>query len=246
MKLGKGPAKKDIRTIRLARVLHRGLPAPLPEVDLTCGIKEWGLMKNDELGDCTIAGLGHGIQVWTANTTGEVTLPDETIVDYYSKFDGYVPGNEATDQGGIELDVLNKFRQQGIAGHELIAYADPDPMDLYHVKQALSLFGGLYIGVALPMTAQDQAIWDVVGGDLYSDPASRPGSWGGHAVFVPAYTPQGPICITWGRLQPMTWKFWISYVDEVHALLAKDWLPHFGDDRSIVQPLLDALSDIKN
>jgi len=31
--------------------------------DWTKGITEWGMMMNDTLGDCTIAGVGHAVQV---------------------------------------------------------------------------------------------------------------------------------------------------------------------------------------
>jgi len=51
----------------------------------------------------------------------------------------------------------------------------------------------------------------------------EPGSWGGHAVFVPAYDARGLICITWGALKRMTWEFWAAYCDEAYALLSPDW-----------------------
>jgi hypothetical protein len=57
---------------------------------------------------------------------------------------------------------------------------------------------------------------------------TKPGSWGGHAVFVPKYDEHGFTCITWGILKNMTTAFWKTYVDEAHALLSHDWLLHKG------------------
>ena len=49
------------------------------------------------------------------------------------------------------------------------------------------MFGGVYIGLALPVTAQTQDVWDVVAGGGAN---AKKGSWGGHCVFVPKYDEQ--------------------------------------------------------
>lgn len=100
-------------------------------------------MLNDNLGDCTIVGVAHAIQVWTLSRGNEVTVPDPTVLQYYEQWDGYNPNNPASDQGGVELDVLNDWCQQGFSGYQLLAFADPDPQDTLHVQQAIALFGGL-------------------------------------------------------------------------------------------------------
>ncbi len=102
MKLGRKAIKTDSRTLALGRYLTPSLPPPPPAQDWTKGITAWGMMLNgpepsepqfpDGLGDCTIAGCGHAIQVWTANTGSMVTVPDATILNYYEQWDGYVPG----------------------------------------------------------------------------------------------------------------------------------------------------------
>jgi hypothetical protein len=221
-KLGCRPPKKDKRTLMLATYMTESLPAPPPSVDWTKGITEWGMMLNDVHGDCTIAGVAHATQVFTANTTGITTIPDATVLSYYQQWDGYNPSDPSTDAGGVELDVLNLWRQQGFSGHSLIAYCDVDPANQVHVKQAISLFGGLYIGLQLPISAQNQDVWDVVENDG--------GVWGGHCVFVPKYDENGLTCITWGELKVMTWAFWSKYCLEAHALLDKDWLGSMSQD----------------
>jgi hypothetical protein len=247
MKLGRKAIKTDTRTLALGRYLTPSLPPPPAAKDWTKGITAWGMMLNgpepseprfpDGLGDCTIAGCGHAIQVWTANTGSMVTVPDATILNYYEQWDGYVPGNPSTDNGGIELDVLNDWQKQGLAGNALMAFADPKPANLTEVRQAIALFGGVYIGLSLPLTAQTQNVWDVVpkGGAN-----AKPGSWGGHCVFVPKYDAKGFTCITWGQLKTMTVAFWNKYCDEAHALLSQDWLTAKGAPSGFDQAQLQA------
>ena len=192
----------------LADYLTPSLPPPPPQVDWTKGITGWGMMLNDNLGDCTIAGCAHAVQVWSANTGIESTVDDSIVETYYQNWDGYVPGNASTDNGGIELDVLTDWQKQGFGGHTLMAFADPKPSNLVNIRQSIALFGGVYIGLALPLTAQNQDVWDVVPG---GGAKAKKGSWGGHCVFVPKYDEKGFTCITWGQLKTMT----VAFLEEV-------------------------------
>jgi len=158
MKLGRKAIKTDSRTLAFADYMTSTLPAPPPTADWTKGITSWGMMLNDKLGDCTIAGCGHAVQVWSANAGTEITVPDPTILSYYEKWDGYSPNDPTSDQGGIELDVLKDWKQGGFAGNALLAFADPKPANLVEIYQSIALFGGVYIGLSLPITAQNQDV----------------------------------------------------------------------------------------
>lgn len=221
MKLGRKAIVSDTRTLRLAVYLTGALPEPPAAKDWTRGVTEWGMMCNDRLGCCTISGVGHAIQVWTANTGTMETVSDEAIEAYYSKWDGYVAGDETTDNGGIEIDVLKKWRKQSFANNRLLAFADPCSMNVQEIRQAITLFGGVYIGLDLPLSAQKQDVWDVLPGGGSN---AAKGSWGGHCVFVPKYDANTFTCITWGQLKTMTVPFWEQYCDEAHALLDESWI----------------------
>ena len=171
MHLGKHPARRDARTLRLARYVQSSLPPAPAAVDYSCAITDWGLMLNDQLGCCTIAGVAHAVQVWTANAGTEVTVPDSVVLNYYQTWDGYNPANPATDQGGTELDVLNDWHQQGFSGRALDAYGalelDAGPhlrLPMMDVMDAIWLFGGAYIGLELPLSAQNQEVWGIAQG----------------------------------------------------------------------------------
>ncbi len=118
--------------------------------------------------------------------------------------------------------MLNYWRKKGIAGHKILAFAALDPRNIEHVKQSVYLFGGTYIGVQLPLSAQAQDIWDVPSTGPTGD--GEPGSWGGHAVCVVAYNATGLWVVTWGKLQFMTWAFWHTYCDEAYAVFSTDML----------------------
>jgi hypothetical protein len=127
------------------------------------------------------------------------------------------------EEGAIELDVLNWWRKHGIGRHRIGAFARISVHDHRLVETAAWLFGGVYIGLQLPVSAQGRHTWEWSGSLTGPD---RPGSWGGHAVDVVRYTAETLTVVTWGRLQEMTWSFWDRYCDEAYALLSRDFLDH--------------------
>ena len=241
LKLGKRrPKLEPGRRLMLGKYLTPALPPPPPSLNWADGVTNFGMMLNDSLGDCTIAGCGHAIQIASLNSDNEITVADSDILAAYEAWCGYDPNNPDSDQGGVEVDVLNNWRKSGLAGHTLTAYADPSPGDPMHVKQAVMLFGGVYIGLGLPLTAQNQDIWDVV--PDAGDGSDAPYSWGGHCVYCVGYDANYITCITWSQLLKMTWAFWAKYCDESHALLMGDAKPPAGVDVATWQADLAAVT----
>ena len=140
MKLGKKASKQDHRNLKLSSYLSILPPVPTA-CDWSHNIINWGMMRNDTVGDCTCAGGGHLIMGWTANASTEVIPSDTDILAAYSAITGYNPNDPNTDQGANELDVLNYWRQTGIAGHKIGAYVQLNASDIPHVKTAIYLFG---------------------------------------------------------------------------------------------------------
>ena len=226
LKLGKKAAKFNPYALRMAHYVDKLYVPPAYADHTPYGFSAWGMMMNDTLGDCTIAACGHALQVFTG---GKITVTDATIESFYSKWCGYVPGNPATDNGGVEADVLANWKSQGFDGHALEGYVDPQPGNWLHIAHSIAEFGGVYIGFQVPNSAMTQfqngQVWDVVANDG--------GIAGGHAVFCPAFHTQDPTynkettitCITWGQKQKMTMAFWEKYCDESHTLLTAAWQP---------------------
>jgi hypothetical protein len=249
-KLGKKAVRHDPRTLKLARYTA-ALADPPTECNLTGKITDLGMMLNDALGDCTCASIGHMVQAWTAEDGAQVIIADADIEKAYEAFCGYRPGDPSTDQGGIELDVLNGWRQVGVAGHQITAYAalqvqpaqsaQPAPESFWkklkglfgkkaprpramlpvldrQLKQGVYYFGGVYIGVELPLTAQGQATWDVVS----LDGDGERGSWGGHAIPIVGYDSEYFYVITWGAIVKVTPAFLAEYMSEAYVCFSND------------------------
>lgn len=241
MKLGKLPPKVDSRTLRLAAYL---IPAELPPIPAAWhwsgAVKAWPMMRNDEVGCCTVASAGHMIQNWSANI-GKPRVPsDKQILKAYTALSGYNPKTGENDNGAYALDVLNYWRKTGISGRKIRAFVGLDERNHLHIRAAVYLFGGAYIGLNLPLSAQGQKVWQVPSGGPVG--AGAPGSWGGHAVNVVDYVPDGWVCVTWGGLKLMTRAFWDAYCDESYAVFSNDFFrggrtPVGFDEKGLLQDL---------
>lgn len=219
--LGKLPVRTDVRTLSLARYVDPArLPAPPDSFDETSGIDHWPMYRNDEIGDCTTAAAAHMIEAWTAAGRGQaVVLPERAVLDAFDHVKLIDPNTG--EEGANELDVLRYWRASGIGRHRIGAYTRVSVHDQRLVQTAAWLFGGLYVGLQMPLTAQGQAVWDWTGS--LAGPA-LPGSWGGHAVDVVSYDRNGLTVVTWGHLQELTWSFWGRYCDEAYCILSDDFL----------------------
>jgi len=223
-RLGRLPAKHDPKALRLARYLTpQLLAAPPKRVDWLAQVTDLGMMKNDELGCCTISAAGHMIQAWTAANGSQVIIPDDEIVAAYSAVGGYVPGDPSTDQGAYALDVLKYWRDVGIGGHKIRGWVSVNPLDRLHMEIAANLFGGIYAGFDLPLSARNQEAWAVPGGGPVGE--GTPRSWGGHMIPLLNDGPLGHVCVTWGAPKTITWQFDGAYCEEAYALVAEDWAP---------------------
>lgn len=226
VKLGRKPVKKDGRTLRLANYLDETKLPRNPSAVGTPAVPGWPMYGNDEFGDCTLASAAHMVEGWSF-PTGLDKTPDSALVveDYW--LTGHPPAKTGvaggpTDDGRVELDVLNFWRKTGVAGDKILAYVSVDPRSETHVKTAIHLFGGVYTGICLPLSAQSQGhLWDVVG-DGKTGP-SAPCSWGGHAVPYLGYDVHGPKLITWGYEMAATWAFHLRYCEEAYAIISPDW-----------------------
>ena len=206
------------------------LPTPPTTEDLGAKVTKLGMMDNDTVGDCTCACAGHMVQAWTANCGNQVIIPDAAILSAYEAVSGYVPGLPSTDVGANCEDVLAYWKNTGIGSHFIVGYASVDVTNQSQVEDSVYLFGGIYLGVNMPISAQNQTgpglVWDVPPGGAIGD--GEPGSWGGHAVPIVAYDAAGLTVITWGALQRMSWAFLTTYCDEAYAVLSQDWIETSG------------------
>lgn len=222
-KFGRQPTRHDARTLHLVEYLHPKLPDPPPARDYCSAVTDWPMYGNDAAGDCTMADAGHQIQSWTTYGQGAtVTIPEVDVIAAYSAVSGYDPDTGANDNGCNELDVLNYWRRHGIGGHKIAAYAKVDVHNHREIKQAISIFGGLYSGMAVSQSAMDQN----QAGEVWDRSRTRAGRsiLGAHAVPLLAYDDDGLDAVTWAMRQRMTWAFLDDYFEELYAIVTQDFL----------------------
>ena len=141
--------------------------------------------------------------------------------------------------------MLNYWRKTGISNHSIYAFVKINQLNIPHVKYAIRLLGGAYLGFQLPLSAQNQDIWDVPPTGTATGNGVA-GSWGGHAVCAIGYDPQYIYLISWGAVKKATWAFFSAYCDEAYALISNDYVNSgkapSGFDLTTLQADLNALS----
>jgi hypothetical protein len=208
------------------------LPPQKPNVDYCTAVTTWPMYLNDQLGDCTCAGMGHCVGAWSQYESGtEAVFSDSAIESLYSAVSGYVPGEPDTDNGALLQTVLQYMQQTGVtdeAGklHKVQAYAQLKEMSFKDLNQALQVFGTVYLGVNLPQSAEDQfsqGLWTYVKGSPII---------GGHCIVLQqiANRPVGDYTIiSWGATVNATKEWMSTYLEEAWVPLSPDWLNAQGD-----------------
>jgi hypothetical protein len=210
--------------LKLSAVLRERLAIPPAAMDWQDDRIVWPMYGNDQVGDCTCAGVGHLVNQLTYYGSGsEVQPTDSSVLGMYSAITGYDPTKPASDTGAYCQDVLAYWRKTGLEGHKITAYASLDVSNLTEIKQAIALFGTVYVGLSFPDSAMTQfdndQPWDVVRGAKVE---------GGHCVIVGAYGSGKLGLVTWGAETTMTEAFWKKYVDEAWVVLDTDGMKKAG------------------
>lgn len=216
-KLGKLAKRVDARTLQLKDFLvYKNLP-PLPDscdVDLAfTNFSNNHMFSNDQYGDCVIAGRAHmTLRFEEFEEKKLILITDKEVTTEYFKETG------GSDSGLNMLNSLNEWRKSGwtAAGkiYDIHAYAEINKSNHDELKYTVLLLRGAYTGFSVPQSAMDQfnakKPWTVVLGSPII---------GGHCVYIKAYNEIGPICVTWGANQQMTWEFWDKYFDEAYGII---------------------------
>jgi hypothetical protein len=229
-KLGRLPNDPTRPRVKLAAHLNAVSPPPA-SVSWT-GLPDWGMLGNDQWGDCTCAGDGHIVEVLTFYGQGQelIVTTDEALQAYHAVggFDPAAgpPGSNPTDQGATVQQALDYLHSPGMAGVTVDAIAEVNVASLDEIKAACAELGPLSAGVNLPANAQTQfeagQPWDVAADDG--------GIEGGHCIVLAGYDQEYLYFVTWGRVQKATYAWWAKYGEEIWAVVSRDWVNAKGAD----------------
>jgi hypothetical protein len=191
-------------------------PLPTPPATVTAPQLVWPMADNDKYGDCTIAAAIHTDQAIAKLTNEPWTYPGD-----YEVAERYLQMTGGQDTGLVETVVLKAWMAKGgMFGHRLAAFA---PLAVKHttaIKQAVALCGAVYSGVVIPFVAQEQFAnhqpWALTHTSADDDID------GGHAVPLVGYNAVGPVVVTWGALQQVTWAWWLHFAEEAYAVITSE------------------------
>lgn len=192
-------------------------------------VASFPMLLNDKLGDCTCAGWWHLVQSWTAYAGTEYVPVDADALALYERM-GYNPnaplvnGENPTDRGAVEQDVLQSLVNASEDGHGVVAFAQVNHTDADEMKAALSIFGGLYVGIACPESMQEQF---GAGQPITYVPGSP--VEGGHCIVIVGWDTEWMYAVTWGAVVKVSWEFWQHYGDECWVIVTHDFIEKSGD-----------------
>ena len=214
---GKAPAKQDHRTLKLADVLLEGPEATsLPE-EYDFDDKHKGIPTpkylNPPLNNCVIAGRAHQTLRFEIVEQGVlINITDEDVLQEFQKQNG---------GGDSDIEVLESLKLWRTRGWEaagqhfkIKAFSKIDQGDHEQIKRTIFIKLGVGLGFFLP----DSAITQFNADQPWEVTRDKAGPHG-HYVYVPGYTKDGPVCVTWGRKQQMSWAFVDKYCDEAYAII---------------------------
>lgn len=177
---------------------------------------------NDTIGCCTQVSEASAVLTWTTNAQAPIKLTDEQVVQNYADESGY-NGTPSTDNGAVEVDVLNRwmttgYERPGQTRDYLTAFGYINPKAPEELKKTIYITGGVYIGINVPNYIMDSeqlpTIWDV----QHSDAEIA----GGHALFAHGYDEKGIYCNSWGEKVCLTYAFLSEYCDEAYGLISRE------------------------
>lgn len=242
--LGKGEARPDPRDFKFSKYLDRVTLVRQdltdPKLTTTPGAfgfdhaippKAWGMLGNDEYGDCVWAGAAHEHMLLGARGSGPESFTTAPVLNDYAACTGFNPSRPDSDNG-TDVHLAMKYRQQaGILDasgnrHHIGAYLSVDHTNLAEIWQALYVCEVVGLGIQFPESAMSQfnlgKPWSVIPDSPIE---------GGH--YVPIVSKQAKTCkvVTWGSLTTMTLDFLTTYADECFAYVSVDALNSKGVTR---------------
>jgi hypothetical protein len=231
MKFGKRPARPRPKDLHLLDVTG---PDGLTLAPIGFGHKasyppDWGMLGNDEYGDCVWAGAAHETMLWNAINQRSVRFDDRAVLSDYAAVTGFDPATGAGDNGTDMHDAMNYRRSTGVRDtgghrHKIGAFVSLEPGDWHQLLEALRAFDLVAIGFEVPASAMHQfeygQPWRYVGDTNIE---------GGHYVPVVGRPHVATInVVTWGRTQEMTRAFYQHYNDEAYGIVSTEALSTAG------------------
>lgn len=208
---------------------------PLPTPPATCPVpgqddiaRYYPLDGNATYGDCTIAGVAHLITAW------DFQMPELDVIfptpDEAAVIATWRSLNGNTEEGLVEADVLKAWQTTGLFGEKIAAYAPVSTTSLLEQHQAIAFYGGCYLGIQCPESAQRAFQRQQETGETVPWIYEGESTQDGHCVVALGYGPNGGLhCATWGGVAVLEPSFLAHYLQEAWVILPQQMVDARGD-----------------
>ena len=222
-KFGLLPGKRPVGLKDLTWYVAGALPKPPIKVDVPA-FGDWGMLSNDRLGCCGVAGLQHGFETDATITHERETWPSaEHCADFYLNY------THGQDSGVVLSDFLNYVRSNPYYDHTVEAFAPVAIQDIPTLQTAINMFGFAYAGIEVTAGMQQafgqHQAWSTT---QLNEPVI-----GGHCVPLVGYDNTFLYCITWGGVQAITYSAWHQIATESWAIISGEFVARHGDGRGV-------------
>ena len=150
-KATRSTAFKDFAVYTTGPWLHPLAPWKCRSGQASNGRSVYPMDGNDKYGDCTIAGFDHFARGRASSTRSRTV---RRLYRFSPRSTSALTGGQ--DSGLNEEFVLKTAYEKGIFGTKIAAFAPVSTTNLLQWHQAISMYGGLYLGIQCPESAQVQ------------------------------------------------------------------------------------------
>lgn len=209
MKLGLNRYRPDPRDIKVGQVYAP--PEPVPDGPFGVRGLDWGMLGNDEYGDCYWAAAAHETKAMAHLANREPVITTENVLKTYADYLGVYEVTPENDEGTYPTEGASLRRKMGIITAaerqwrtHIGAFGFLLKPDLPLITRAIADFGAVTFCFDLPYSAFGADVWD------YTPSAYDAG---GHAVAGVARAESGNLVIvSWGEEHEVTPAFIEHYL----------------------------------
>ncbi len=208
-------------------------------------VSDFGMLGNDIAGDCVLAGACHETMLWTSEGSTMAQFDARNALDAYSELTGYDQATGSGDNGTPVRDAMEYRYNTGLKDatgkrHKIGAYATIEAGDIERIRSATYLFSAVGMGILFPESAMDQfnagEAWDVVSDEQPKE---------GHYIPIVASRSTKLFCVTWGKVQAMTYAFARKYCDEAWMIFSHEFVRNgVSPDGFDLSALLDDVKSV--
>ena len=222
-KLGCLPGHVPVGLKNLTYYIAGDLPKAPVKVDVPA-VKDWGMLGNDQYGDCGVAGIEHGFETAAIITSTSEKAPTASqCIDYYLKY------TNGIDAGVVLADFLAYVKKHKYYSNSISAYAPVNAHDVPTLQTAVYMYGFVYAGITgtagMQQAFASEQPWDghACSGHIV----------GGHCIPIVGYDDHYLYAVTWGGIQKITYSAWHSISTEAWAIITGEYEKAHGDGRGV-------------